>query len=568
MSKAKLDLKIEQIDSQLAENVTNLKREGALGNGTSATAAMRTALSKNISIDIPEGIYLIDAIDSNDHILPMGNKNGITISGRGKGSVLKLADNIGATKLMFGAGAGQTVKNVTFKDLTIDLNGQNNLQTNFIDPLRYNCFCYFFCYCENIVFENVTIKNISGHQAVRIGNDTANGYGENIRVVNCEIENFGIGLTNNNQQDVSAFYIQANNIKVQSNTSKCNDFTFDLSRGHTAFELHGDSSTIVNNGNVFRNIQQPILIVSSSKPNQNVKIDGNVFDQCNYIVSLDSSTYDQKNISITNNLYKSTKVNSHIVNIGMANEVAKNREDIVFDGNTLIGWGNTNQRTHVFYIENMFIRSLFIRNNRVVGFNGSLLYFAGNVKNNGYAEIQIKNNELDSLGATLGIYPNSPKFIEFGTSSGVVNILDILGNTFANSALKDYTNGIIKLLGGVKYLHCKDNKRNDLTNSYPIIVESLTDNITKEYDLVQNLSGTVAIDPNGVPSSGGIIVNISYTGVEVGDFIVVSPPYDLQGLHYSASVSASNNIKLVLFNPTVAEINLAYGLWKVKIIKH
>jgi hypothetical protein len=477
------------VESKL-QDVVSVKDFGATGDGiTNDCAAFKAAIAASKNIFIPAGTYLISpTAGSGDFLLYLGtqgaggnpsSRSGITIAGEGNKSVIKLGNDVGAEKLLFGGAVGDSFANMTFRDFMIDLNGSNNLQASFGSPLRYNSAFYFYCYCENILFENLYIKDGTGHQMIRVGGDTAGTYGKNIRIRNCKFENFGIGITNNFQQDVSVCYVQADEIHIEGNTFECPDFTFDLSRGHTALELHGDQSTQVIN-NRFRYVQLPVLVVSSAKATNNVLVNGNSFYQCNYLCALDPAEYDQKNIAISGNTYRSTKVSSSaIVPIGNSSETSKSREEIVFRNNTLIGWGNSNQDTHIFSIENSWIRSLIIQDNNIGGFNGSLLYMAGTVRNAGFVDITIKDNRLDSLGSTAGIFPNDPSFVQVETSSGAINSLTIDGNVLFNSALKNYTtNGAFKLNGLITYAYV-NNTSNNLNREYPLVVDTITSNTLK-----------------------------------------------------------------------------------------
>lgn len=477
------------VQRKLREYVSVLDYGADPTGTTNSVRAFNFALRSGKSVYIPRGTYLIEPDPTpgtfvGDFMLYIGsngsdqlyqsNLNGLTVFGDGNESIIKLGNNVGRNKLLFGAGNGDTLASMTFRDFAIDFNGANNLQTSFADPLRYNSGFYFFCPCYNITFDQLYMYNFTGSQAIRIGNDTSAGYGTNIRVLNCRVNNFGIGVPSNYTQDVSFFYIQADGILIDGNWFQNQNFTFDLSRGHTALELHGDKSTVVTN-NRFSYTQAPILIVSSQKAHTNILIDGNVFEECNYMVGLDPATYDQKRITISNNVYNSTKVaSSSIVTTGMSGETTKNRENIVFSGNTITAWGNANQGTHVFYVNNGCLRSLLIEGNDIQGLNGHLIYFAGTVRDTNYADVTIKNNRLDSLGPTSGTYPNSPAFIHFEVTSGNVNAVVIDGNVLFNSAGKNYSAfGAIRLSGSIKFTWV-DSNETMVSSAYPHVVDLVT----------------------------------------------------------------------------------------------
>ena len=479
---------------------------GAMGNGSANDCdPIRYCISASKNIFLPEGTYLISpTAGSGDFMLYLGtaggnpDRSGMTIFGTGRKSVIKLGNAVGAARLLFGLGVNDVISDVTFKDFCFDLNATNNLQVNFGDPLRLNSAFYGFGKCSNFLFENIYTKNISGHQAFRIGADDVNKYGDNIRFINCDFENFGIAIPGNNQQDVSVCYIQADRITVSGCTFKNPNFTFDLSRGHTCLELHGDSSTIVTE-NTFAYSQLPILVVSSAKDNKNTVISDNTFIECNYLFSADGNEFAQRNISIEGNIYTSTKVLSVICPLGNFAETAKTRENVSFKNNILASLGNTNQDTPVFNIEDCWVRSLDIANNTVTGFNGSLLRIAGTIRNTGTMSITVKGNTLDSLGSSSGTSPNDPCFVDIVHSSGVIDIVTIEGNTLANSSAKNYAAvGCYHVAGAINNTSITG-ATGSVSKTYPVVTGVITGAVTKVIESnaeelpVKHRSATVAL---------------------------------------------------------------------------
>lgn len=492
---------------RLDTDITTPYMFGAYGDGVNNDCdpfRYNIAASKNIYL--PGGsTFLIGATGaSGDFMLYLGtangqaNRSGMTIFGDGRSSVIKLANNAGAARLLFGIATNDILSDVTFKDFCFDLNAANNLQVNFGDPLRLNSAFYGFGKCSNFLFENIYTKGISGHQAFRIGADDVNKYGDNIRFINCDFENFGIAIPGNNQQDVSVCYIQADRITVSGCTFKNPNFTFDLSRGHTCLELHGDSATVVN-GNTFAYSQLPILVVSSAKDNKNTVISKNTFIECNYLFSADGNEFAQRNITLEGNVYTSTKVLSVICPLGNFAETAKTRENVVFKNNILASLGNTNQDTPVFNIEDCWVRSLEVSGNTITGFNGSLLRVAGTIRNTGTISLVVKGNTLDSLGSTGGVSPNDPCFIEIVHSSGVIDNLVIEGNTLANSSAKNYAAvGCYHIAGAINHTSVT-RTTGSVSRDFPVVTGTITGAVTKvieansEEQPVRHRSTTVAL---------------------------------------------------------------------------
>jgi hypothetical protein len=471
---------------------------------TNSTDAINAAIAASNCVFIPEGTYLVEpTATSGDFMLYLGvaggrpSKNGLMMFGTGNNSILKLGNNVGRNPLMFGGGAGDSLANMIFRDFAIDLNGANNLQTSYSNPLRYNSAFYFFCPCNNILFDHLYIYDGSGSQWIRVGNDTSN-YGANIQVLNCRFNNFGIGIPNNFQQDVSVLYIQADGIVIDSCWWQNSDFTFDLSRGQTAAELHGANSTIVTNCR-FSYTQLPVLIVSAANPNYNVHIDNNTMIQCAYLASLDPAQLDQKRITISNNIYQSTKMSgSGIIGIGNSTETAKTREEVLIIGNTINCFGNTNRLVNLIYCESHYLRSIVIQDNIVSGLLGSIIYFAGVVRDNNYCDIVIKNNRMDSLGNVGGAtFPTDPTFVFVAPSSGTINSLVIDGNVLFNTATKNYSGlGAFRVGGNINYLYI-DGTESMLSSAYPEVTESSLVTVFRRVDAY----GWVQFPGTRVPSS-------------------------------------------------------------------
>ena len=80
--------------------------------------------------------------------------------------------------------------------------------------------------------------------------------------------------------------------------------------------------------------------------------------------------------------------------------------------------------------------------------------------------------------------------------------------------------------------------------------------------------GTLVWDPaNLVDGAGETSSGITVTGASLGDYVLVSAPYDLQGILAHAYVSAADTVKIRIQNETGGAINLASGTWKVRVIK-
>jgi len=75
-------------------------------------------------------------------------------------------------------------------------------------------------------------------------------------------------------------------------------------------------------------------------------------------------------------------------------------------------------------------------------------------------------------------------------------------------------------------------------------------------------------DPPSIASGAGAVSSdITVTGAALGDIVLVTAPYDLQGIMAFGYVSAANKVKISLFNPTSSTVNLASGKWKIKVLR-
>ncbi len=541
---------------------------GAAGDGvTNVTDIFRAAISESLDIFIPQGTYLIEpTADSGDFMLYLGvangnaSRDGMYIHGTGPESIIKLGDNVGRGKLLFGSASGDEIRNMTFRDLTIDLNGQNNLQTSYADPLRLNSAFYLFSYCENILFENVRIINGSGSQLVRIGNDTALGVGKNIQFVNCTVENFGIAISGNLSQDTSAIYIEAEDVQITGCRFVNEDFTFDLSKGHTAIELHGKRNTKLI-GNTFNYVQLPFLLASLHTDAVDTVLADNVFYQTNYLMSFDgeSTGHAQSRVLITNNIYESTKASSVIIPIGPASEGARQREQIVFTGNIMNGTGNTHQRTHIFKIENTYLDSLLIENNDIQSFKGDLVYLAGIALPDGVGSVSIINNRLDSLGADDGgTFPGAPSFALIAPTTNTLHSLVIEGNHLYNTQAKDYSlDALWRRTGSISYLRIANNTVHFA--SYTTVIGAVV--VTQRQE---EFFGETTWDPGNTADGAIASTTVSVPGAVVGDCAIVGfNPAVPAGAILSGAVTVAGTVTVTLFNKTGAPLDLLSGTLRV-----
>jgi len=81
------------------------------------------------------------------------------------------------------------------------------------------------------------------------------------------------------------------------------------------------------------------------------------------------------------------------------------------------------------------------------------------------------------------------------------------------------------------------------------------------------LNGTAVLDPGSMSDAQGANLSITVTDAAIGDFVLVSPGVDLQGIVMSASVISANTVGVRLQNESGGTLNLASSTWKAKVIQ-
>ena len=82
------------------------------------------------------------------------------------------------------------------------------------------------------------------------------------------------------------------------------------------------------------------------------------------------------------------------------------------------------------------------------------------------------------------------------------------------------------------------------------------------------LDATMTWNPGAVSSASGTLSSaLTVTGAALGDFAMVTAPYDLQGLDATAYVNAASSVKIRLSNLTGSTVTLASGTWRVRVVK-
>jgi len=81
------------------------------------------------------------------------------------------------------------------------------------------------------------------------------------------------------------------------------------------------------------------------------------------------------------------------------------------------------------------------------------------------------------------------------------------------------------------------------------------------------LNATATIDPASLADGAGATSTVTVTGAALGDFVMVSAPYDLSGISVTAYISAADTVSIRIQNESGGPLDLASGTWKVKVLK-
>jgi hypothetical protein len=108
----------------------------------------------------------------------------------------------------------------------------------------------------------------------------------------------------------------------------------------------------------------------------------------------------------------------------------------------------------------------------------------------------------------------------------------------------------------------------DTTFDITQVLFAFDDHVIDTGDTLLNLQGSITWNPGSLAGGAGeTSAGITVKGAEFGDFVLVAAPYDLQGITCNGYVSSVNTVKIRIQNETGSTIDLAEGIWKVKVIK-
>ncbi len=270
-----------------AQKKLDVKSFGAKGDGQADdTRAIQLAINaasplQKTIIYFPAGTYRIASYTTTpvyftNYCLAMHSN--LDIEGDGDESIIRLADHI-FDKVDTSANAhlfyGYKIQNISFSNLTIDMNGVNNLV-----PLNIikNHAAIFTSYGSNYYIHGLTIKNCSGTNMLNIMSK-----GKGLVIENCKFFNggnyVGSAIPNSNQIDYSFIYSEWDSTIVRNNLLQQQDINIALQNYTGGVELHGSNSKV--EGNFIDGCWPAVYITSSNEGIlQNVSIANNTIINC------------------------------------------------------------------------------------------------------------------------------------------------------------------------------------------------------------------------------------------------------------------------------------------------
>lgn len=266
--------------------VINVKSFGARGDGkTDDSQAIQRAINfahgKVLdTIHFPQGVYILSTWIRTTNYLEnyfLLLHSNIVFQGIANASIIKLRNHI-FDKVDTSANAhvfyGVSVVNLSFVNLTVDLNGSKNLVPE--GTVKNNC-AIFINHGEKVEMRNNTFKNVSGRNAIIILGNGRNLVAKKNKFLNGG-KNAGNLTFNKYQDDFSFFYCEWDNARVVNNFFEQDNLNFALAGLCGGIELHGSFSYAAQN--TIKGCNPAIYISSSWHPMKQTIVEKNRFENC------------------------------------------------------------------------------------------------------------------------------------------------------------------------------------------------------------------------------------------------------------------------------------------------
>ena len=443
------------------------------------------------------------------------SKNNLRITGNGS-----LALSGAATDAFLLKKVG-TISGLEIDSLT--LSGDNNAAYN-----QVGIGCASGQTISNVDFHDLKISNIN--IGITLNANLSGTYTKGVVRNNILTDIPGI----NSGQGYGIHLAEASQITVTGNI-------IDNASRHAIYQAKGENLGNVISGNTIKNHRsdvtngtyRPAVNISRSS---GVTVSNNIFEG-GYDCSLGIQAETDSSITVSNILVFGNQFNNR-----------KNVTSDIVIGEQLAP--TVERTTGVTIMGNTF-------SSDVTGFGGASIYILNgnriNILNNYFHQ-----NRTDNYMSHVAV--GSPTYT---TADADISNIVITGN-IVNSVTYNASNRFVTIVDllctGASPYTIKDNI---LTNT-PVYLNFAT--TFANANGVVDAFTTVTWDPAELlDGAGATSANIALVGAKLGDYISVAAPYDLQGIIATAYVKSTNLVSIRIQNETVGTIDLASGVWKVKI---
>jgi len=475
----------------------NVLDYGATGNGvTDDTAAIQAAIdyasANSKTVYFPAGTYRI--IPATPQVWEgIGTLYAAFIMRSNMhvwsdlGATIRLADNcstLANPKVLAMFFSNSQLSNLSFYNLTMDMNGLNNLispnaPTSFN---RFNQAMIFFSGTlggvaatgNNVRIDSCQFLNTAGVTCIGMGQSNSSNViiSSNWWVTNCLFKNNGI-----DSDDHSSIYAWADNVVCENNT-----FTADTmwpngvsgnSGSFVAYEVHGANQRFVNN--LVRNHYQGMWVSTNQTSDcDNIVIANNTFSPIKF-AGIDffrfsaSESVVSKVIIDSNTIGLDDTVQSGTVpdlKVAIQINASYSLTNIQVTNNICSKVGTTKASAFVnlgipFTAANQKHNNIIIRNNLAIGF--SLGVYTQTTATNGMGYVEISDNSF------INFTPQGAFTSPIGIAVNGVTAYDYLvinNNTFTDTAVTPVFEYGIRLTGTVTNLFVGAQKYNRVINEY------------------------------------------------------------------------------------------------------
>ena len=450
---------------------------------------------------------------------------------------------------------GSTIRNIRNDKFSFFGNGNDDLvisDLNFLGNIDSTCYPIYITSSDmttgdvsNLTIENNRFYNMGTVYGVGAGGGICICYAKNLKILGNTFDTF-----DNNAINVafsSDYVINGNIIK---------NFYSDTHYGH-AIVVDGAKTTYIANGVISNNTMynlkgaQGVLFHTG----KNIIIVGNVFDSVGTGVTAGTTVLGVneiiENVTITGNVFVGSTIGSMSIHVNCAILVQGS-----VSGPDTTWVKNVNISGNVFRHQNK-IDTLFegggVICHYVDGVTISDNYFIDVAKQGIMLGFNCYNLNIDGNYIHDLTHTNA-----CGIQFSIYKYNGIVQNNFINDAVygilantPDSTGGTVTLRGN-----------------------RFGDNVTYKYYTTNGIftfdeyEATVTWNPGSLNDGAGeTSAAIVTTGAKLGDFVSVAAPYDLQGITCNAYVYNTDTVKVRIQNETTGTIDLASGVWRVKLMK-